>query len=279
MLYKPRSVIVEPVFDDFKTNSTIVGIVVAVEPWTSFFEKSLPDGINGIVADVKESCGSEFTYVINGPQVDFDGTGDRHDPKYNDMAYHSSLTAMPSLPVPDNETGVVVVGESSDQLYNCGYSVSVYPSSSFEESFQTQNPIIYASVMFAIFATVALVFVIYDCIIQKRQNKVLLTAQRTKQIITSLFPKEVGRRLVEEATKQQEEAERQAKGAKLGASKVQNAPAKKDLHNFLNEGGKSSMDLVTGRDNSKPIAEVSSALNLVVPVFLTKFLSIVVTLS
>jgi hypothetical protein len=43
------------------------------------------------------------------------------------------------------------------------------------------------------------VFVIYDCTVQKRQDKVEAVAERTNAIVTSLFPQNVRERIMKEA--------------------------------------------------------------------------------
>jgi hypothetical protein len=72
----PHSSIIYPVFARAKdVNSTIVAIVVAVLPWDAYFENLLPDGVDGIYCILKNSCGQEFTYVLNGNDVVYLGEG------------------------------------------------------------------------------------------------------------------------------------------------------------------------------------------------------------
>jgi sensor histidine kinase YesM len=214
-IYHPRSIIAEPVLEDFKNGSKVVGVVFAVEPWEHYFENILPHGVNGFVVDVEETCGSSFSFAVDGPEVHYYGEGDLHDPKYSDLAFPSKFATIAAYNY-----------ETASELEHCEYTVVVYPSTAFEETFHTSDPYVFAAVVFCVFLFTTLVFVFYDYLVQRRQNKVLSTAQRTAKIVTSLFPKEIGKRLLEESAQQQEKEE--------GRGRFGNA-AKNELRSFLNE--------------------------------------------
>lgn len=220
-VYHPRSFIAEPVFEDFKNGSKVVGVVFAIEPWEHYFKHILPHDVDGFVVDVKESCGTDFTFVINGPAVHYDGLGDRHDPKYNHLAYRSDFAKFAAY---DYKT-------SNDEIQHCEYTIIVYPSGTFEASFKTNEPFIFAAGVFFIFFFTTLVFFLYDYLVQRRQHKVLSTAQRTTAIVKSLFPKQIGQRILEEAEKQEA-----AKSANKGRVGLMANPAKKELQTFLADG-------------------------------------------
>jgi hypothetical protein len=223
--YHPRSFIAEPVFEDFKNGSKVAGVVFAVEPWKHYFESILPQSVKGFVVDVEGSCGTGFTFVIDGPNVRYDGTGDRHNPKYNHMAYRSNFASFATYKY----------NTSSEDVQNCEYSISVYPSEEFEQSFKTSEPFVFAAGVFCIFLFTMLVFVVYDWLVQRRQNKVLSTAQRTMAIVKSLFPKDIGNQILAEA-EQKAETEKANKSGGGGRMARMANPAKKDLQTFLNDG-------------------------------------------
>lgn len=89
---EPHSVILSPVYKDFTsslggdTMSTdadgeVVGMVLKVVPWTSFFQKLVPEDQDGIVLVLEAlTCGDTFTIEINGQEAVFLGNGDLHDP-------------------------------------------------------------------------------------------------------------------------------------------------------------------------------------------------------
>jgi len=67
------------------------------------------------------------------------------------------------------------------------------------ETFDTTRPLTYAGVVAIAFVVTAVLLAIYDLMVNRRQIKVMKAASRTQAIVTSLFPKDIGRKLVEEA--------------------------------------------------------------------------------
>jgi hypothetical protein len=59
----------------------------------------------------------------------------------------------------------------------------------------TNEPIIFAGVSAVIFLFTSLVFVAYDIIVRRRQVKVMASANRTNEIVSSLFPESVRQRM------------------------------------------------------------------------------------
>lgn len=76
----PHSVLLTPVFDDFdrehrKDPNHIVGVVIAVLPWDHYYENILPEEAHGIQVVMEDSCGDQFTYIVDGPVAEFLGYG------------------------------------------------------------------------------------------------------------------------------------------------------------------------------------------------------------
>ena len=180
----PRSAIIEPVFETFLEDAPIVGIIIAVEAWATYFEKSLPKEIEGFVVDVHDSCESEMTFVIDNGNVEFQGHEDLHDRRYNYLAQRAEFATFARY---DGE---------EDGARHCDYTLIVYPSRTFESTFHTNQPYLFASVLVAVFAVTCSVFATYDWMVRRRQNKVVDAAKRTTAIVHSLFPKSVGDRLI-----------------------------------------------------------------------------------
>ena len=65
----PHSVYLQPVFESFSDSSRLVGVLVAVVTWDRYFANILPDGVDGITAVLRNTCGQAFTYVIMGHAV------------------------------------------------------------------------------------------------------------------------------------------------------------------------------------------------------------------
>jgi hypothetical protein len=73
----------------------------------------------------------------------------------------------------------------------CLPTVTLYPSSVMENRFVTWNPLIYSICSCLIFLFTSIIFVIYDSKVERRQQVVLATAERTNAVVSSLFPSQV----------------------------------------------------------------------------------------
>jgi hypothetical protein len=175
----PESFILVPVFDKVGDNATIVATLASMLPWHNYFKNLLPDDIEPIVIVVRSSCGTVFSYQVEGPNVTFIGDGDRHDRTWSKNEVTTSFTPF------------------EDHLA-CKHTLHLYPSTEFYEEYVTNKPVIYTGAVIIIFCLTALVFVIYDCSVEKRQFKVLNTATRSTALVSSLFPANVQDRIMDD---------------------------------------------------------------------------------
>lgn len=136
----------------------------------------------------------------------------------------------------------------SDTKEHCEYDLRIFPSGTLEAQFRTNRPFIYMAVVVAVFLVTALVFVIYDWLVTVRQNKVMATAKRTNAIVSSLFPKNVRDRIMQEAQEQAEQDLQNQKGS------IFRAGAKTKLKMFLDEDIAEQDQTKTF--DSKPIADL-----------------------
>ena len=83
--------------------------------------------------------------------------------------------------------------------------MNTYPTEDFEAEYKTNEPIIYSVIIACIFLFTAIVFWFYDFMVQHRQGKLMLTAVRSNAIVSSLFPKDVQKRMMEDMKKQEAE--------------------------------------------------------------------------
>jgi hypothetical protein len=222
-----RSYIVEPVFKTFSNTSDVVGFVVAKIPWDVYFQNSLPGGINGLLIDVEDTCSSSFTYSVNGADTAFLRDGGAHDREHSDLVITSRF------------------GESINFATNgCIYTFSIYPTNTFKDRYMTNRPLVYTFVVMMVFVFTILVFTVYDWLVARRQNLVLDTARRTQRIVSSLFPKNVQKRILEEA--QQEDGVNDRGRRRAGFN------AKNQLSEFLGDNNR----LEAREAKSKPIADL-----------------------
>eukprot|EP00980_Cylindrotheca_fusiformis_P017450 scaffold5439_cov132-Cylindrotheca_fusiformis.AAC.9 len=218
-----RSFTLNQVKRSFDKDSKTAGYIVGVFPWESVFIDLLPPDVNGIYIVVESDCGSVFTYTANGGKRDISELGDRHEPKqvYEGMAVRSQFFSM------DYSPGATT---------RCSFELIVYPSDEFLESYESDDAGLYAGLVAVVFIFTALLFFLHDKYSKKKQEQVAMQAKRAEAIVTSVFPKEVGLRLIQEAAK--DEAD------KLSSKKM--------INNFLVE----KTDAYDSGNRSKPIADL-----------------------
>jgi hypothetical protein len=134
----PTSSMVYPVFSDFSENRTLAGVLNSNLYWSFYFTDILPPTARGIIAILENSQNQSFTYRINGPDVEYLGDGDMHEPQYDDMVVSldvSSIVKASANPATRSYTTVDL-----DDEY-CTYRLRVYPSSEMKDDckFQTKH--------------------------------------------------------------------------------------------------------------------------------------------
>jgi hypothetical protein len=181
----PVTFLVAPVNDDFDGKGTLVAFVSSVLPWHNFFENILPEGSRGMHVIIRSTCGPSLTYQVNGPIVEFLAFGDLHDPAFD----HLELI------------GTFDFGEHSGNSQNevhCGFTIHTYPTKELYDYVKSNNPVYFTLAVVSIFLLTSIVFVLYDCLVQRRQKKVMTSAQESNAIVSSLFPAQVRDRLMAE---------------------------------------------------------------------------------
>jgi hypothetical protein len=181
----PTTFLVAPINDNFDGKGTLVAFISSVIPWHHFFEKILPDDTKGMYVIIRSTCGASLTYQVNGPSVQFLGYGDLYDPVFD----HLELI------------GAFDSGEYSS--YNqdeadCDFTIHAYPTKELYDSMMSMKPIYFTLAVVFIFILTSIVFVLYDCLVQKRQETVMTSAQQSNALVSSLFPAQVRDRLMGE---------------------------------------------------------------------------------
>ena len=195
----PHSTTIAPIRDSFHSDAEIVGFVAGIVPWDLYLSQLLPKGVNGVHAVLSNSCAQVVTYKINGPTAIYLGTGDLHDTKYDNLQQMLSFTAF----------GLST--EASRRAGQCDYFLELYASDEYREEYDTNRAEFFSIVLAAIFLATGVVFFIFALYVSRRQQKIMDTAMRTNQIVTSLFPANVRDRILRDAEEQldnQEEAKK-----------------------------------------------------------------------
>jgi hypothetical protein len=117
-------------------------------------------------------CNQNFTYAIEGPDAIFLGEENLHESGYDYM----------------RKTVLIEAFQAQEGLDLCSYSIEVSPSKALEDHYKTKMPIVFTVGVLVIFAFTSFVFVMYDCLVQRRQDKVMDSATKTDAIVSSLFP-------------------------------------------------------------------------------------------
>jgi len=189
----PQSILVTPVnFED-----VVVGHVVAVIPWQAFLANILQDGRGPVFVVMRDSCGTAFTYSLARSEAIFLGLGDFHNANYNDMVetvdfmgYKGDLT----------ESGI---------QNHCQYTMEVYPSKEMEDNFTTNQPLMFMTAVVCVFIFASLIFIVYDKLMQRQQQRTMSTAMRATSIVRSLFPHNVAEKLQAQKAEEQRSQQRQ----------------------------------------------------------------------
>lgn len=206
----PTSFLMTPVHPYFSVEAfgrdELTGFFVSVLSWKHYFQHLLADGVRGISVVMHDTCGDSFTYELNGADATFQGKGDLHDPRYSDLAIRATFAPF-------------LKHNFSATANHCEYDVTVYPTTAVEDTYTTNKPALYTSIVVLVFVFTALVFVIYDYMVQRRQDKVMATAKRTNAIVSSLFPSNVRDRIMQDVEDQAEQEIREKKGFGGGLGK------------------------------------------------------------
>jgi class 3 adenylate cyclase len=178
---RPSSILFAPVYDEFNGDTDaldkeVVGSVSVVFSWDDMLRKILPNYIKGMICVLKSSIGQEFTYSISGDQVTLMGEGDLHDVKYDylEQNFKASMAGV-------NEEHAVVANLIT-------YSLTMYPSQEFQDQYVTNKAAIYTAAVVLIFVCTAGLFLLYDYLVENRQQKTARLARQTSTIVDSMFP-------------------------------------------------------------------------------------------
>jgi hypothetical protein len=73
-LSHPHSIAAQPIYDSLSRETKVVGYLFAVVAWDNFLVDLLPEGVDGVIAVVRNSCDQIVTYELNGNEVRYSFT-------------------------------------------------------------------------------------------------------------------------------------------------------------------------------------------------------------
>jgi class 3 adenylate cyclase len=181
---QPHSFRFIPVFRSLQdSTSDPVAIITFPVAWDVPLRNSLPETVEEINVVLRNTCNQSFTYLVTGSDAFYIGEGDLHDHNFDGDGLEFELWESTD---PDFLT----------DPYHCRFSVTVYPTQEFKDSHMSDTPKTFAIVIAGTFLLMIAAFVIYDLIVQRRNQKLVYNAARSNAIVTSLFPKNVRDRIV-----------------------------------------------------------------------------------
>jgi Adenylate and Guanylate cyclase catalytic domain len=162
--------------------------------WKDLLTVSVPANSDKLMLIVSNTCGQSSSFSIDPATSELSllGDTDLHDPRFFKWGRTAGNEEFNEL------VGLAMNGLPGrfrpDEPY-CSYRFDVYPTAAMEEIYLTNNPIIFATATgFAFFFTSVLLLA-FDFFVQRRQEKVMISAKRTSGIVSSLFPESVRSRL------------------------------------------------------------------------------------
>lgn len=111
----------------------------------------------------------------------------------------------------------------------------MYPGRAFHNLYDTNTPEVFVAVVSMTFALMVLVFVIYDVLVQRRNNKLILNAAQSNAIVSSMFPSQIRDRLI-------------------GSGNGETTVGARTLKSYMNTN--SAKEAGTGSQVSKPLADL-----------------------
>jgi hypothetical protein len=135
-----------------------------------------------------DTCGSNYTFRVDGPNSSSVGEGDFHEPEYDFLVANKLFYATSSQ-----------YEGTSPFSGPCQYNFRIYPSATLEANYTTNKPTLYCIAVICVFAFTVAVFALYNYLVQCRQNLVEASAKCTSAIVLSLFPKNVRDQILDDS--------------------------------------------------------------------------------
>ena len=184
----PRSTMYYPLFEAIHSFD-IVGSIALEFEWESLFAGVMEAEDAPLRVVLESSCGGNLTLEVSGESVSYIGEGAQYDTsvsvkeiqasEYNQFAAHLQQDL-----------------SSENRSSVCDFRFQVYPTEEFRQSFLTNTPMYLKLLVAASFVFTISVFLVYDCVVDNYQKRMVESAARTNAIVAALFPKNVRERLL-----------------------------------------------------------------------------------
>ena len=137
----PMSTLFLPVFEDFEAeNLKVVAIMLGYFQWSVYFQDLLPPTSPGVDIVLENDCGEVHTYnLVGGADAKYLGAGDLHDRHFDGMQQSAALG---DTYAKYSDSGRVQLNQDI-----CAYTLTVYPTKSFEDEYTSNLPVVLVTVI------------------------------------------------------------------------------------------------------------------------------------
>lgn len=206
-----------------------------------YFQGTLGEDHSNFLVYLDDHCGYGMTFTLDGSTAKLYGYEDAHDTEYDHLAVSANLASLAG----------VSQDPAMESTAECYVTMTVYPTRDLHHSYRTADPYVYAVVCLLIFVGTAVVFALYDYYMELRERKVEREAARTQTLVSSLFPKNVQERLLDEANKGREKDENNRTRRRLFRGKQHRD---QQMMDFLDNNDQDAVGETLKK--SKPIADL-----------------------
>lgn len=197
----PLSFLSYPVFGSFEEGKQVVGVIFSTLYWRLLFSNILPSNIYGIVCVLENTAGQVYSYELDRGEARYLGKGDFHDSQYDYLRESIDIaTYMQENSSPETRSFTAV--ELHHDYLN--YTLSIYPTNSFKDIYVTSEAFEEAIGVAVTFATVIVVFLLYDCCVQRRQRIVMDRAVKATAVVGSLYPDTVREQILNDGVNEKQ---------------------------------------------------------------------------
>lgn len=188
---EPRMNLLTPVV----INEDVVGAVSFEVLFRGFLTLFIPALSQHVHLVVENTLGQNFTFNVDpvDQRLRFLGEGDLHV-RGSDVLVLSTTYDEFDLAI----SVATLTALTNDTMY-CRYRFHIFSKGEFRDLFVTSHPLFLAGVTASILIFASLVFILYDWMVKRAQRKVVDSAKHTDVIVSSLFPKNVVDRMIQQA--------------------------------------------------------------------------------
>jgi class 3 adenylate cyclase len=164
----PLSALFYPIFDGYEAGSNLVGTLMVLQYWHELFANVLPTSADGVIVVLENTYNQTYTFQIDGEQVIFMGEGDLHDVHFHRHEEEANLVdLLATRPASSNLKSDAPLNQDY-----CGYTIRVYPSKQMYDEYMSNDAASFTAVVALVFIFAIMVFIAYDCLVERRQRKV-----------------------------------------------------------------------------------------------------------